>query len=39
MAQDARKKYPEQVVEVGGKLAVRSNFLSGIMERAADGNT
>jgi hypothetical protein len=37
MAQDAQKKYPEQVVEVGGKLAVRSNFLSGIMERA-NGN-
>jgi hypothetical protein len=38
MAQDARKKYPEQVVEIGGKLAVKSNFLSGIMERA-NGNS
>ena len=37
MAQDAQKDYPDQVVEVGGKLAVRSNFLSGIMERA-NGN-
>ncbi len=37
MAQDARKTHPEQVVEIGGKLAVRSTFLSGIMERA-NGN-
>lgn len=37
MAQDAQKDYPEQVVEVGGKLAVRSTFLSGIMERANGG--
>ena len=38
MAQDAQKDYPDQVVEVGGKLAVRSNFLSGIMGRA-NGDT
>lgn len=38
MAQDAQKKYPDQVLEIGGKLAVRSSFLSGIMERA-NGNT
>jgi hypothetical protein len=33
MAQDAQKKYPDQVVEIGGKLAVKGNFLAGIMER------
>lgn len=37
MAQDAQKKYPDQVLEIGGKLAVRSSFLNGIMERA-NGN-
>jgi len=38
MAQDVEKKYPDQVVEIGGKLAVKSNFLTGIMERA-NGNS
>ena len=26
MAQDVKKKYPEQVARVGGKLAVNANF-------------
>jgi len=34
MAQDVAKRFPSQVADIGGRLGVGMNFLSGVMERA-----
>jgi hypothetical protein len=31
MAQEVREKYPDQVIEVGGKLAIKAPFMAGLL--------